>query len=182
MDRKDAKWFLGGILVAAFLLSVGAWALSEGDMISRATFSQQDFSNEGLDCRQEENRINFDTRPIKLEIEVSCLQASILNDQNILVERVNRLYEIQITGETSAVASEWTRPNYKGVLPSVKQCVQEGLTPIECWNQLFKGRILEQVKTQRNGIRFELNELRDPSLPAIINPNDFTLTTEELND
>lgn len=182
MDKTNAKWFLVGLLAATFLTAFVAWAFSEGDIISRATFTQQDFSEQALECQHEGNTINFNKRPLMLEIWVSCLSASILDDENIIVERWKKKYEIRITGQTEAIASEWTQPEYDGILPSIKQCVQEGYTPIQCWNNLFKQRVIDLVKEERDRIRVYLNNLRDPNLPAEINPNDFTLTTEELNE
>jgi len=183
MNGKKTKVFIGtmGIVFLLFSFLSVVTALQEGDIISRATFSQQDFSNQNLNCTHEGNKKMLNQRPVMLEISVSCLSATILDDENVIVERWTETYPIQVNGVTDANAEEWTQPDYDGKLPSVKQCTLEGYTVTQCWNNIFKPRIIEQVKETQGSIRLYLNDLRDSEI-ITINPDDFTITDEELNN
>ena len=183
MDKKKTNVFIGTIAIVLLLsfFSAIVIAFQEGDLISRATFSQQDFSSQNLNCNHEGNKKMLNQRPVMFEVYVSCLSATILDDENVIVERWTEAYPIQINGTTNANVQEWTQPDYNGVLPSIKECTLEGYTKMQCWNNLFKPRIIDLVKETQGSIRLYLNDLRDPEI-ITINPNDFGITDEELND
>lgn len=166
--KQRAKWFGLGVLTM-LLLNFVAFAWEEGDIINRATFSAQDFSSQDLSCRHEGNRLDVNKKVIV--VSVSCLDAEIVNDVNVMVVRDYFHYRIQIFGEAK-----------EGQIQTLQQCVGEGNTPRECWRDKFKPKLIEKVKNEARIIRIHLNELRDLSLPASVNLNDFTFTKEELNN
>ncbi len=168
MRKENAKWFGLGILLMMFLSFV-ALAFEEGDIISRATFSNQDFTSQNLDCVHHSTELDLDNKMVV--VTVSCLSAEINSDENILVIRQPLIYRIALFGTAA-----------EGEMKTVKQCVLEGNTPKQCWNNEFKPKIIQEVRKERGIIRLNLDELKDIDLPANINLNDFALTSQELNN
>lgn len=169
--EKGTKILFGIGFVVLFIGIVFAW--EEGDLISRELFSQQDFSEQGLDCRHDGTIINLDEKPVTINIEVSCLSAEIYSDEEIVVIRQKITYPIKVFGSSD---------QDEGEMYTLQECVQQGYTPKQCWNNYYKPIIIDQVKEKRGKIRAYLNDLRDPVMPEDIDPSDFVLTEEELND
>jgi len=169
LKKENAKWFTLGILSMLFLSFV-VLAFEEGEIIPRSAFRTTDFTNQNLDCQQEgKTEIDLDAK--QMVVKISCLNAEILDDERILVVRQFRSYSIDIFGT-----------NPEGQMKSLTQCIGEGNTPRGCWTNEFKPKIIDKVKARRGNIRVELNGKRDGTLPANINLNDFTFTSQELND
>lgn len=169
LKKENAKWFTLGILSMLFL-SIAVLAFEEGEIIPRNTFRNTDFGNQNLDCQQEGGaELTLDLKQIL--IHISCLNAEIIDDSDMLVVRNTDTYRIDIFGTHD-----------EDEMQSLTQCLGEGNTPRGCWQNEFKPKIISQVSSKRGKIRLGLNYRRDGVIPESLNLNDLTLTNKDLND
>ncbi len=154
-------------------------AIQEGDTIQRSVFNSINFDNFDLKPRPEMPYIYPSLlNPIKLIIPFSYLYAKELPDGNFLVKRNFRDYGITIFGFNDEDESE----------PTLQQCVFASFgswskqNVVDCFITEFKQPAIQRAKSVLRTTRKNLAKMQDSLLPFEFDPNDFALTSEELND